>query len=131
MRTHALCLSACRLSACFALSPTVADADSPDTDEAASESYDLTLHFIGRDGRPSDASNVFALVQRRKSAFTDTSTRLLVTPPDAGGGRALQHWVRGLAKQRGFNPEAERYVQVAGVLDRIYAAHSLPLRGSA
>lgn len=55
-------------------------------------------------------------------AFTGTASRMLASPPDAWGGRALQDWVRSLSHHRGFDPEAQRYVHVARALDRIYAA---------
>jgi predicted dehydrogenase len=55
-------------------------------------------------------------------AFTGTAARVLAAPPDAWGGRTLQEWLRSLTHQRGFDPEAERYVHVARALDQIYAA---------
>lgn len=36
------------------------------------------------------------------------------------GGRAAADWARRLASGEGFDPEAERLVEVAGLLDRIY-----------
>ena len=60
-------------------------------------------------------------------AFTGTAERMLSAPPDAWGGRTLQEWLRSLAQQRTFDPEAERYVHVARALDRIYAAGTAPM----
>jgi predicted dehydrogenase len=53
--------------------------------------------------------------------FHGTSTELLVSPPDAWGGRAAAAWAEQLTQDRSFDPAAERLVDVAKVLDRIYA----------
>jgi predicted dehydrogenase len=52
---------------------------------------------------------------------TGTSSQLLVSPPDSWGGRAAAAWAEQLAQDRRFDPAAERLVDVARVLDRIYA----------
>jgi hypothetical protein len=44
----------------------------------------------------------------------------LATPPDAWGGRAAADWATRLAAGERFDPAAERLVDVAQVLDRIY-----------
>lgn len=44
-----------------------------------------------------------------------------LAPADSNwGGRAAANWARRLASGQGFDPEAERLVEVARVLDRIY-----------
>jgi predicted dehydrogenase len=53
--------------------------------------------------------------------FAGTSSELLISPPDAWGGRAAAAWAERLAQDRGFEASAERLVDVAEVLDRIYA----------
>lgn len=53
--------------------------------------------------------------------FAGTSSELLVSPPDAWGGRAAAAWAEQLARDPSFDPAAERLVNVARVLDRIYA----------
>lgn len=53
--------------------------------------------------------------------FNGTAAETLVVPPDAWGGRAAAAWAEQLARDRGFDPAAERLVDVAKVLDRIYA----------
>jgi len=50
-----------------------------------------------------------------------TSSETLVSPPDAWGGRAVAAWAEQLAQDRSFDASAERLVDVAKVLDRIYA----------
>ena len=53
--------------------------------------------------------------------FAGTTSQLLVGPPDGWGGRAAADWAFRLASDRRFDPGAERLVDVADVLDRIYA----------
>jgi predicted dehydrogenase len=52
--------------------------------------------------------------------FRGTARETLAGPPDAWGGRALEHWARRLAVDRGFDPEVESAARVAEVVDRIY-----------
>jgi predicted dehydrogenase len=52
--------------------------------------------------------------------YHGTSLQTLVTPPDEWGGRAIVAWTRRLGADGRFDPEAERYVEVAAVLDSIY-----------
>lgn len=52
--------------------------------------------------------------------YRGTARETLATPPDAWGGRAAADWAVRLAAGERFDPEAERLVDVAGVLDRIY-----------
>ncbi|HEY0178490.1 MAG TPA: Gfo/Idh/MocA family oxidoreductase [Dokdonella sp.] len=52
--------------------------------------------------------------------FDGTRRERLAGPPDAWGGRALVHWAERLAGGAGFDAEAERFVDVAHTIDRIY-----------
>jgi predicted dehydrogenase len=52
--------------------------------------------------------------------FRGTARETLAGPPDAWGGKALEHWARRLAGGRGFDSEVESAVRVAEVVDRIY-----------
>jgi predicted dehydrogenase len=52
--------------------------------------------------------------------FIGTAAETMVAPPDAWGGRAAADWAQRLAAGEGHDPEAERLVDVARVLDRIY-----------
>jgi predicted dehydrogenase len=54
--------------------------------------------------------------------FDGTGSRRLVEPPDAWGGRALIDWTRRIATDTSFDTEADRYLEVARVVDRIYDA---------
>jgi hypothetical protein len=49
-----------------------------------------------------------------------TARETLTTPPDAWFGRAAADWAARLAVENRFDPSAERLVEVADVLDRIY-----------
>ncbi|MDB5466233.1 MAG: gfo [Phenylobacterium sp.] len=52
--------------------------------------------------------------------YRGTARETLASPPDAWGGRAAADWARRLAAGERFDPAAERLVDVARVLDRIY-----------
>lgn len=49
-----------------------------------------------------------------------TARETLAPPPDAWGGRAAADWATRLARDAGFDPAAERFVDAAAVLDGIY-----------
>jgi len=49
-----------------------------------------------------------------------TCSEVLVDPPDAWGGRAAVDWIERVSAGCGFDPDAERILLVAQVLDRIY-----------
>ena len=53
--------------------------------------------------------------------YRGTQTETLAGGADDWGGRAAAAWARALAASPRFDPAAERLVEVAGVLDRIYA----------
>ncbi|NNM78185.1 Gfo/Idh/MocA family oxidoreductase [Sphingomonas sp. ID1715] len=52
--------------------------------------------------------------------YRGTAAETLASPPDDWGGRAAADWARRLAAGERFSGEAERFVDVAHVLDRIY-----------
>jgi len=52
--------------------------------------------------------------------YRGTAREELAQPPDEWGGRAAADWARRLAAEGQFDATAERLVEVAGVLDRIY-----------
>lgn len=67
-------------------------------------------------------------VRNRSGSFFDFEARRLhktwseplVEPPDEWGGRTITDWVRRLGEAPGFDPQAEEFLAVATVLDRIY-----------
>jgi predicted dehydrogenase len=52
--------------------------------------------------------------------YHGTHTERLVSPPDAWSGRAGVVWAERLAQGAAFDEEAEEFVRVAEVLDKIY-----------
>lgn len=52
--------------------------------------------------------------------FRGTARELLSAPPDQWGGRAAADWATRLAAGERYDPSAERLVDVARALDRIY-----------
>ncbi|MDK1389173.1 Gfo/Idh/MocA family oxidoreductase [Sinorhizobium sp. 8-89] len=52
--------------------------------------------------------------------YRGTQRQVLALPPDAWGGRAAAAWAKRLAAGERFDPDNERLVAVADVLDRIY-----------
>ncbi|MCC9166199.1 Gfo/Idh/MocA family protein [Pontibacter harenae] len=52
--------------------------------------------------------------------YYGTKSERLSSPPDEWSGRAGVAWAERLAKGEGFNEEAEEFVKVAEVLDKIY-----------
>jgi predicted dehydrogenase len=53
--------------------------------------------------------------------YNGTRTHRLASPPDEWGGRAAIAWVQQLGRDPTFDPNAEQLVQLATVLDAIYA----------
>jgi predicted dehydrogenase len=49
-----------------------------------------------------------------------TSTSNLAAPPDEWGGRAIVNWGRALAGGAGYSADADRFLDVARVIDSIY-----------
>jgi predicted dehydrogenase len=56
----------------------------------------------------------------RAERFSGTARDVLAEPPDNWGGRAAAEWARRLAQGDRYDPAAERLIDVARVLDRIY-----------
>jgi predicted dehydrogenase len=80
----------------------------------------ISAAFYGTDGgaalRNVDGSFYDFIAER----YHGTASETLATPPDAWGGRAAADWAARLAGGERFAPTAERLVEVARVLDRIY-----------
>ncbi|CAN5918392.1 Gfo/Idh/MocA family oxidoreductase [soil metagenome] len=53
--------------------------------------------------------------------YDGPTKQVLASPPDPWGGRAATGWVEQLARSRSFDPEARDFVEVARVIDAIYA----------
>lgn len=57
--------------------------------------------------------------------YRGTSSERLVAPPDAWGGRAAIAWAQQLADDPSFDARALPLVDVAALIDRIYAANQM------
>ena len=49
-----------------------------------------------------------------------TSSKIISSPPDDWGGKALTDWTKKLQVSDGFNQEISSYQQVAAVIDKLY-----------
>lgn len=60
-----------------------------------------------------------------------TNTTIIGEPPEDWGPRAIVRWGRSLATHGSFDPSVERVLDVARIIDRIYALHDddQPSRG--
>jgi predicted dehydrogenase len=58
--------------------------------------------------------------------YRGTSRERLSSPPEDWGGRALVEWAGRLAAGTGFDPSAERLIEVAVLIDTIYERSRLP-----
>jgi predicted dehydrogenase len=80
----------------------------------------IEITLLG-EGRALRVANVDGSFYDFEALLLDgTRTERLVGPPDDWGGRGISAWASGLADGCGFDPEVERVVQVAELIDRIY-----------
>ena len=86
----------------------------------AGRDAEITMDFWGTEGalrfRNLNGSFYDFVAERCRG----TSAEPIAQPPDAWGGRAAVAWARALAHRPGFDPEVERQVEVARVLEQIY-----------
>ena len=80
----------------------------------------ISASFYGTEGGASLSNVGGSFYDFTAERFRGTSREPLASPPDEWGGRAAADWARRLAAGERFAPEAERLVEVARVLDRIY-----------
>ena len=80
--------------------------------------------FYGRDGGAALRNVEGSFYDFCAERYLGTKTEILVEPPDPWGARAICEWVRRLAAGERYDPEIERAIDVAGVLDRIYGKSS-------
>jgi len=76
--------------------------------------------FYGADGGAALKNVGGSFYDFTAERYRGTATETLAVPPDAWGGRAAADWARRLAGGERFDPAAERLVDVAQALDRIY-----------
>lgn len=76
--------------------------------------------FYGTDGGAALKNVAGSFYDFTAERYRGTVREALAEPPEAWGGRAAADWARRLAAGQRFHAEAERLVDVARVLDRIY-----------
>jgi predicted dehydrogenase len=86
----------------------------------AGQDADISAIFHGTEGGAAFRNVGGSFYDFTAERFRSTGREVLATPPDDWGGRAITSWARDLAAGHGFDPEAERLVEVARLLDRIY-----------
>ncbi len=77
--------------------------------------------FYGTRGAVSLSNVNGSFYDFRADRHAGTGRSTLVEPPDEWGGRAAVEWTRRLVDGERFDPAAEELVDLARVLDRIYA----------
>jgi predicted dehydrogenase len=62
--------------------------------------------------------------------FRGTSHECLSTPPDDWGGKAALDWAGRLSSCGGFDPEADRFIELAAAIDQLYGRGESPAPAS-
>ena len=62
----------------------------------------------------------------RAERYDGRTRTVLAEPPDAWGGRAILRWAERLARDPGYDPDAERLVKLSRVIDAVYGRRSRP-----
>jgi predicted dehydrogenase len=86
----------------------------------AGRNAEIGVTFRGRDGGVEMRNVEGSFYDFVTQHFTGTQRRQLASPPDAWGGRAAADWACRLANGDRFDPQSEKLIDVAHVLDRIY-----------
>ncbi|MBB4184615.1 putative dehydrogenase [Sinorhizobium terangae] len=80
----------------------------------------ITADFHGTGGGASFRNVNGSFLDFSAERYRGTQREVLTLPPDAWGGRAAAAWAKRLAAGERFDPDNDRLVAVADVLDRIY-----------
>ena len=80
----------------------------------------ISAAFYGTEGGAALKNVAGSFYDFTAERYRGTARETLAVPPDAWGGRAAADWAMRLAQGARFDPLAERLVDVARVLDRIY-----------
>jgi predicted dehydrogenase len=83
----------------------------------------IEARFYGTEGGAAMRNVDGSFYDFEAEGYRGNATEQLCAPPDAWGARAAAEWASGLARSRAFDPAAERLVDVARLIDRIYAAN--------
>lgn len=81
----------------------------------------IEAHFHGSRGGASLRNRDGSFFDFVAERYEGTRTTVLAEPPDAWGGRAVVDWARRLGAGARYEPAIESLVQVATVMDGIYA----------
>lgn len=87
---------------------------------AAGQDAVIAVDFYGTEGGAALRNVGGSFYDFTAERFRGTARETLASPPDDWGARAAADWAVRLAAGAQFDPEAERLVTVARVLDRIY-----------
>ena len=87
----------------------------------AGRDADIEAVFYGEEGGVALRNVGGSFYDLRAERFRETAREPLVEPPDEWGGRAAVEWARRVAAGERWDPEAERLVAVADLLDAAYA----------
>jgi predicted dehydrogenase len=85
----------------------------------------ISATFYGTDGGVSFRNVGGSFYDFAAERFRGTETELLTDAPEEWGGRAAAQWATRLANGDRFCGEAERLVEAARIIDRLYAAPPL------
>ncbi len=80
----------------------------------------ISASFYGTNGGAALKNVAGSFYDFSAERYRGTAAETLASPPDAWGGRAAADWAERLAKGERYDPEAEKLIEVARVLDRIY-----------
>ena len=78
--------------------------------------------FYGTSGAVSLQNVAGSFYDFRAERWHGTAREVLVEPPDPWGGRAVVAWAERLGAGAGYDPDVESVIDVARILDRIYAS---------
>ncbi|MGK7869575.1 Gfo/Idh/MocA family protein [Falsiroseomonas sp. E2-1-a20] len=82
----------------------------------------ISAEFYGTEGGAAFRNVAGSFYDFEAALFRGTSSETLAVPPDEWGGRTAVEWATRLARSNRFDAAALHFVDVATVLDRIYAS---------
>ncbi|WP_309084766.1 Gfo/Idh/MocA family oxidoreductase [Chelativorans sp.] len=91
----------------------------------AGQDAEISAAFYGTEGGAALRNVNGSFYDFVAERYRGTAREQLASPPDDWGGRAAVDWAVRLAADTGYDPQAEQFVQVAEVLDRIYRRPAL------
>ena len=80
----------------------------------------IEMTLYGTEGAASVRNVDGSFYDFRAEHWRGTRTEVIAQPPEDWGARALIEWTERLAQAPSFDPAAEEYASLAGVLDTIY-----------